>query len=206
MRIEVEKCLLQPVLDRVASVAAGGRQNLPILNNVLLTADGEELSIRATDLEVDIEARCACYVPEAGAITLPAKKLREIVRALPNMVDLKCELKDERMQIKSGRSRFTLTTLPAIEYPSLQFSDEGMVEMIADSSQLVKAINRVKACMAKDDVRYYLNGILFHLTSENQLKLVATDGHRMGFFQNLPIELNTEFSERQFIMPFQSLL
>ncbi len=200
MRIEVEKSLLMPVLDKVASVASVSRQNLPILNNILLVANGEELKLRATDLEIDIQTRCECYVPEAGAITLSAKKLREIVRALPNNVDLHFTVEEEKCKVKSGRSRFTLATLPAMDYPSLEFGGEQLVDFIYQPQYLLSALNKVRACMAKDDVRYYLNGVLFHFASENQLRLIATDGHRMGFVEKVSIDLNCDFTEHQFIV------
>jgi len=156
------------------------RQTLPILSNALFVLEEGELSITGTDLEVEIVSKTKPeVVEEGGTITIPARKLFDIVRSLSGDAMIQIETTSEdKAVLKSGRSRFTLSTLPASDFPNV---DEGSQNTRFDLQQvdLKSLIEKVGFSMAHQDVRYYLNGMLFEVTQE-YLRLVATDGHRLA--------------------------
>jgi DNA polymerase-3 subunit beta len=155
------------------------RQTLPILSNVLLSLEQSRLSMTGTDLEVEIVGVTVTdAIGEDGDITVSARKLVDICRSLPDGAMVDFFSSDGKATIKSGRSKFTLSTLPANEFPSV---DEGekTVEFMVPGSTLKGLIEATSFAMAQQDVRYYLNGMLWEL-SENKLRVVATDGHRMA--------------------------
>jgi DNA polymerase-3 subunit beta len=155
------------------------RQTLPILSNVLLSLEQSRLSMTGTDLEVEIVGVTVTdAIGEDGDITVSARKLVDICRSLPDGAMVDFSSSDGKATIKSGRSKFTLSTLPANEFPSV---DEGekTVEFMVPGSTLKGLIEATSFAMAQQDVRYYLNGMLWEL-SENKLRVVATDGHRMA--------------------------
>lgn len=154
------------------------RQTLPILSNVLLKAD-RNLSIIATDLEVELIINIPLSQPAvAGEITVPAKKLVDICRSLPDntLIDFICE--QDKLLIRAGRSRFSLATLPAAEYPSLDETIKTL-EFNIEQKQLRFLIQRTYFAMAQQDVRYYLNGMLLEI-KQGIIRSVATDGHRLA--------------------------
>lgn len=173
------------------------RQTLPILSNVLISVKENTLSLTGTDLEVEIINTCPITNIENGDTTLPARKLLDICKALPEGSNLDITISDERAILKSGRSRFTLSTLSAAEFPSI---DALISPFEFDISQNVfkKLIDQTQFCMAQQDVRYYLNGLMLEL-SENQIISVATDGHRLAFCKS-NIDL-TPNETRQVIVP-----
>ena len=155
------------------------RQTLPILSNVLLSLEQSRLSMTGTDLEVEIVGVTDTDATgEDGDITVSARKLVDICRSLPDGAMVDFSSSDGKATIKSGRSKFTLSTLPANEFPSV---DEGekTVEFMVPGSVLKGLIEATSFAMAQQDVRYYLNGMLWEL-NENKLRAVATDGHRMA--------------------------
>jgi DNA polymerase-3 subunit beta len=154
------------------------RQTLPILSNVLLSLDGSRLSITGTDLEVEIVGVTDIDTGDDGDVTVSARKLVDICRSLPEGAVINFSSADGKASLTSGRSRFTLTTLPANEFPSV---DEGekAVEFTVPGTILKSLIESTSFAMAQQDVRYYLNGMLWELNA-NQLRAVATDGHRMA--------------------------
>jgi DNA polymerase-3 subunit beta len=155
------------------------RQTLPILSNVLLSLDQLKLSMTGTDLEVEIVGVTDIGAPgEDGDVTVSARKLLDICRSLPDGAIVDFSSSDGKAMIKSGRSKFTLATLPANEFPSV---DEGekTVEFMVPGSSLKGLIEATSFAMAQQDVRYYLNGMLWELNT-NKLRSVATDGHRMA--------------------------
>jgi DNA polymerase-3 subunit beta len=156
------------------------RQTLPVLANVLLVLEQDTLSLTGTDLEVEIIARLplATAATEVGEITIPAKKLVDICRSLPDGADIEFSLKDEKITVKSGRSRFTLATLPANDFPSTEKS-EGDLQFTCSQFLIKRLIDRTSFAMAQQDVRYYLNGMLWEVEG-NTLRCVATDGHRLA--------------------------
>jgi len=179
MKFSVSRDLLLRPLQLVTGVVER-RQTLPVLSNLLVSVEGQHLTLTGTDLEVQLVARVE--LPEAatenGEITLPARKLMDIWRALPDGSRVDMVLDDQRAVLRSGASKFQLATLPASEFPGL---DEGVGELEMDlaQNQLRHLIDRTSFSMAQQDVRYFLNGMLLEVTSEH-LRSVATDGHRLA--------------------------
>lgn len=155
------------------------RQTLPILSNVLLSLEGTQLSLTGTDLEVELIGRVEV---EAGAIdgeiTVPARKLVDICKSLPDSSQIEFTVDSGKATVKAGRGRFTLSTLPATEFPSV---DESAGDQTLEIAQSVvkRLIDRTAFAMAQQDVRYYLNGMLLELKA-GRLRMVATDGHRLA--------------------------
>ncbi|MEQ9210335.1 MAG: DNA polymerase III subunit beta [Pseudomonadales bacterium] len=155
------------------------RQTLPVLSNALFVLDDSGLSITGTDLEVEVVSKIQPQsVEQTGTITIPARKLFDIVRSLSDDAQIEVSTEDDRAVIKSGRSRFTLSTLPASEFPNVEEGVQSCQFDIAQG-QLKSLIDKVSFSMAQQDVRYYLNGMLFEVSPEH-LRLVATDGHRLA--------------------------
>lgn len=179
MKFSVSRDLLLRPLQLVTGVVER-RQTLPVLSNLLLTVDGSDLSLTGTDLEVQLLARVVLPEPaaESGEITLPARKLMDIWRALPDGAKVDVALDDQRVVLRSGSSKFQLATLPAAEFPGI---DEGVGELQLEMAQsrLRHLIDSTAFSMAQQDVRYFLNGMLFEVTPEH-LRSVATDGHRLA--------------------------
>jgi DNA polymerase-3 subunit beta len=171
------EALLKP-LQLVAGVVER-RQTLPVLSNVLLVLNGDELSLTGTDLEVEIVGRVHLeQAGESGEITVPARKLVDICRSLPDGSNIEFILEDGRMLVKSGRSRFTLSTLPAGDFPNVE-DNPGNLQFSCAQEEIKRLIERTAFAMAQQDVRYYLNGMLWEVR-QDQLRVVATDGHRMA--------------------------
>lgn len=154
------------------------RQTLPVLGNVLLNATADGIEFTTTDLEVELQANVALKVNDPGEITIPARKLGDICRTLPEGAKIEIQVQEDRVLIKSGRSRFTLSTLPAAEFPVV---DEvaGAQRFSVPQQDLKELMERTHFSMAQQDVRYYLNGLMLELSREH-LRAVATDGHRLA--------------------------
>lgn len=187
--------LLRPL--QVVQGVVERRQTLPILTNLLLSIEGDRLAITGTDMEVELLAKTPIDADGDGEITLPARKFIDICRSLPSASKLEFTLEGEKAQIRCGRSRFTLTTLPAADYP---ITDELIDAQIFDvsSSGLKTLLDLTQFAMAHQDVRYYLNGLLLEITND-RLRAIATDGHRLAM-----AELNVELAisePRQLIVP-----
>jgi len=177
MKIQIEReTLLQPLQAVIGVVER--RQTLPVLANVLLVADDTGVSLTATDLEVELVSRVDIPVDEAGQITLPARKLMDIVRNLPEGARINLTLDQERAVLTAERSRFTLATLPATEFPTVEDIGETQPLLLAQGN-LRELIEKTHFSMALQDVRYYLNGLLLEL-EPGRLRAVATDGHRLA--------------------------
>ena len=173
------------------------RQTLPILANVLFEHKGNTLSTIATDLELQITAKVA--VPDAGdqSITVAARKLQDLLRALPDTSTVTIDAKDGKMAVKAGKSRFSLQTLPAADYPRLTMSQEQLQSFSLPQKLLKATLRLVEFAMAQQDIRFYLNGMLFVL-EKDQLVCVATDGHRLSYAV-MPVEGN--FEKQEIIVP-----
>ena len=155
------------------------RQTLPILSNVLLSLEGNLLSMTGTDLEVEIKGSTEVVSSgEAGEVTVSARKFLDICRSLPDGAQVDFSSSEGKAQIVSGRSRFSLATLPANEFPSVDEGEQN-VEFSVSGSMIRGLIDSTSFAMAQQDVRYYLNGMLWEVT-HNQLRVVATDGHRLA--------------------------
>ena len=172
------------------------RQTLPILANFLLTIADGRLSVTGTDMEIELVASIPLPDTEAGEVTVPARKLVDICRSLPAQAEVSLEVDGDRALVRSGRSRFTLTTLPAVDYPSSD-SLAGELRITTKEGQLKRLIELTHFAMAHQDVRYYLNGLLLDI-GEGQLRAVATDGHRLAIAE-IPVE--TGDAARQVIVP-----
>ena len=155
------------------------RQTLPILSNVLLSLEGNLLSMTGTDLEVEIKGSTEVVSSgEACEVTVSARKFLDICRSLPDGAQVDFSSSEGKAQIVSGRSRFSLATLPANEFPSVDEGEQN-VEFSVSGSMIRGLIDSTSFAMAQQDVRYYLNGMLWEVT-HNQLRVVATDGHRLA--------------------------
>lgn len=178
MRIKVEREELLKPLQRVVNVVER-RQTMVILSHLLLEAeDGGTFRFTATDLEVELASEGRAEVAEAGRTTVPARKLNDIVRSLPEGSVVTLELDGERVRVSAGRSRFTLSAMAAEEFPGGDTPDER-VTLNLDQADLKRLIDGSAFAMAQHDVRYYLNGLLLELR-EQDLRAVATDGHRLA--------------------------
>lgn len=178
MKFIVEREHLLKPLQQVTS-PLGGRPTLPILGHVLLQVTEGCLSLTGTDLEVEMVARVALTLPhQSGATTVPARKFFDICRGLPEGAEITVTLESERMLVRSGRSRFSLSTLPAADFPNLD-AWQSEVEFTLPQVTLKRLIDATQFSMAHQDVRYYLNGMLFETEGE-ELRTVATDGHRLA--------------------------
>jgi len=202
MKFTVSREALLKPLNLVAGVVER-RQTLPILANVLLVLDGDHLSLTGTDLEVELVGRVQLSGKnEPGEVTVPARKLVDICKSLPEGSDIHFALQESKVTVKSGRSRFTLSTLPAREFPNLEDS-MGTHQFRVRQGQLKRLIDRTGFAMAQQDVRYYLNGMLWEL-NDKQLRVVATDGHRLALC-TLPERLDAD-GDTQVILPRKGVL
>ncbi|QBQ56439.1 DNA polymerase III subunit beta [Nitrosococcus wardiae] len=154
------------------------RHTLPILFNVLLSVEDSRLSLTATDLEVEIRTTLEVLHPKGGKTTVSARKFLDICRALPSRAVLEVHHEKGQFHVHSGQSRFTLGTLPAEDFPSTD-SLEEVVELELTQAELKQLLHQTVFCMAHQDVRYYLNGLLLEL-GEEAIYAVATDGHRLA--------------------------
>lgn len=178
MKFRVSREALLGPLNLVAGVVER-RQTLPVLANVLLNLDGKHLSITGTDLEVELVGRVTLDdAGENGEVTVPARKLTDICKSLPEGAQLEFSVSESRATLRSGRSRFTLTTLPAREFPNIEDSI-GTHQFTLKQNELRRLIDRTGFAMAQQDVRYYLNGMYLELRA-GRLRAVATDGHRLA--------------------------
>lgn len=172
----------QPELAKALAFVSGAvstRSPLPILSNVLLTASERTLKLTGTDLEIQKTITVGASIASEGAVTVPAKKLNDIVKSANQDSDIQMTLNDkQKLVVKSGRSRFTLTTIPHTEYPAFSGSDNPHTVDV-DSAELSKSIKATFPCVAQQDVRYYLKGMMFDV-SGSSLNVVATDGHRLA--------------------------
>ena len=179
MKFVISRDALLKPLNLVAGVVER-RQTLPILSNVLLELEGNQLSLTGTDLEVELVGRVTLEeTPEAGgAITVPARKLADICKSLPDQSQIEFKQEDDRVVVRCGRSRFSLSTLAANEFPNIDES-AGSHDFAIKQGDLKRLIDRTAFAMAQQDVRYYLNGMLWEVKAD-ELKVVATDGHRLA--------------------------
>ena len=156
------------------------RHTLPILSNVLMQNQAGVLSLLATDLELQISTTIQGKAGEDFSVTTGARKLFDIVRALPEGSNVKLDSKDSQLEVRAGKSRFTLQTLPAADFPRMETNAGVTGEVSLTQKNLKRLLQLVQFAMAQQDIRYYLNGMLLVLDG-NALRVVATDGHRLSF-------------------------
>jgi len=168
--------LLAPLQSVIGVVER--RQTMPVLANVLLSARDNRLSVTGTDLEVELVATSAVSVQQAGDITVPGRKLLDIFRSLPEKASVTFGSDGERVVLRAGRSRFTLSSLPAAEFPLIE-EINAQQTLSLPQGDFRRLIDKTYFSMAQQDVRYYLNGLLIE-TDGSSLRAVATDGHRLA--------------------------
>ncbi|MGN6151053.1 MAG: DNA polymerase III subunit beta [Lysobacteraceae bacterium] len=201
MRFSLQREVLLKPLAQVVNVVER-RQTLPVLANLLARVDGDLLSLTGTDLEVEMVARTRVEDAQDGEITIPARKLFEIVRALPDGSRVTISQSGDKIAVQAGRSRFTLASLPANDFPALDEVDATERVKVGEAG-LKELIERTAFAMAQQDVRYYLNGLLFDLR-DSILRCVATDGHRLALCEaalEAPVQ-----TKRQIIVPRKGVL
>jgi len=181
MKLTIQREVFLKPLQQVAGVVER-RQTLPILGNVLINASKKGVKLTATDLEVELQTQASVNVTEAGDSTLPARKLLDICRALPEGSEIDISVTGDRAQIRSGNSRFTLATLPASEFPVVDKIKSACAFQVAQN-ELRGLIESTSFSMAQQDVRYYLNGLMLE-PSRGLLRAVATDGHRLALCEH----------------------
>ena len=178
------------------------RQTMPILGNVLLVAQENQLSITATDLEVELLAEVELEVDSPGEITVPGRKLHDICRALPEGAKIELSVSGDRVTLKAARSRFTLSSLRASDFPTVE-EIAAQQTLKVDRQAFRRLLEKTHFSMAQQDVRYYLNGLLFETEGET-LRAVATDGHRLALSE---IQLaNAAERNEQIIVPRKGVL
>ncbi len=178
MKLSISRDQLLKPLQQVSGVVEK-RQTLPVLANVLMVVDGGKLALTGTDLEVELIARTDLAGEFGdGEITVPARKLLDICKSLPASAEIELKQDGQKLSLKSGKSRFSLATLPANEFPNLE-EGVGAYSLTITQKALKQLIEKTAFAMAQQDVRYYLNGMLFEVTA-GRLRTVATDGHRLA--------------------------
>jgi DNA polymerase-3 subunit beta len=193
--------LLEP-LSAVSGIIER-RHTLPILSNVLVERSDDALSFVATDIEIQIAARSRVSAPaEAQAVTVGARKLLDILRALPEGVEVTLQQQDKRLLVKAGKSRFALQTLAAEDFPRLAKPAGESAKFQLEQKALRRVLSLVQYAMAQQDIRYYLNGLLM-VVEDGSLKLVATDGHRLAY---AALKLGAQLPRQEVIVPRKTVL
>jgi DNA polymerase III subunit beta len=183
MKLSLERSALLRAMGRAQSVVER-RNTIPILGNVLIEAEGEQVSFRATDLDIEVIDRAQAMVSRAGATTVPAHTLHEIARKLPDgaMVELHDDGLAGRLEVRAGRSHFSLATLPREDFPMMA-SAEYACSFACPAPVLRRLFDKAKFAISTEETRYYLNGVYFHVAKGAEgpvLRCVATDGHRLA--------------------------
>ena len=201
MKLNISREILLIPLQQIIGVVER-KQTIPTLSNVLIKAHAGNITITATDLEIELISNNVIPVDEDGVITLPARKLLDICKNLPNDANIILIVDGNKATISTGRSRFKLSTLPAIDFPALEDIKINF-SFIISQAILRKVIEKTAFAMAQQDVRYYLNGLMLEL-SGNMVRSVATDGHRLALCET-DIGINIP-ENRQVIIPRKGVL
>jgi len=181
MKFTINREALLAPLQQIVNVIEK-RQTMPILANVLMKTENDRLTLTGTDLEIQLIANITINTSSEGAITVPARKFLDICRLLPNGTEIKLERQDDKIKVNANRSRFVLSCLPAENYP--EFAEPNFdLQFSINAGKLKKALDKTVFCMANQDVRYYLNGLLL-IVSNRKIKLVASDGHRLAIYED----------------------
>lgn len=199
--IKTQRDTLLAPLQSVAGIVEK-RHTLPILSNVLIEKNGDKLTLLATDIEIQITTSTHVSGEGNGAMTVAARKLQDILRSLPEGAEVSLALEDKRLQVRAGRSRFNLQTLPADDFPRMSLSDDSLKKITVTQKQFRQILAQTQFSMAAQDVRYYLNGLLV-LVDGGELRAVATDGHRLAY-ASMPID--TELARQELILPRKTVL
>ncbi len=183
MKISIERAVLLKAVAQAQSVVER-RNTIPILANLLIEAEEGEVSLRATDLDIEVVDRAPAMVEQAGATTVSAVLLHDIVRKLPDgaLVELSADARTGRLQVMAGRSSFSLATLPKEDFPVMA-SSEYTANFSAPAKTLRRLFDKAKFAISTEETRYYLNGVYMHVAEAEGgrcLRCVATDGHRLA--------------------------
>ncbi len=202
MTFKINRDVLLKPLSAVTSIVEK-RHTLPILSNVLIEAADKQLTLTATDLEMQISLIIATDSSTVLSTTLSARKLLDICRSLPESSEMNLTAQESRMTLKAGKSRFNLQTLPAADYPlmSKSISTPTLTITIAQN-KLKQLLKQVEFAMAQQDIRYYLNGLLIEVNG-SKLSVVGTDGHRLSFTST---ELTQSYEKQEFILPRKTVI
>ncbi|MEE4297239.1 MAG: DNA polymerase III subunit beta [Wenzhouxiangella sp.] len=200
MKFSIQReALLAPIAQVVNVVER--RQTLPVLANFLIEAVDTGLRITGTDMEVELVARARAEVAQTGSITVPARKLVDICRALPEGVEIHVQLNQEKLALHAGRSRFTLATLPASEFPASDQAESLQTYTVAQG-KLRWLLEKTSFAMAHQDVRHYLNGLLLEF-KDGVVRAVSTDGHRLALAE---FEASFSGEPRSLIVPRKGVM
>ena len=181
------------------------RHTLPILSNVLLEKKDDKLTLLATDIEIQITTSTAADSGSGdGAVTVGARKLQDILRSLPDTAEVSLNLEDKRLQLKAGKSRFSLQTLPAEDFPRMALAEGESRSFTVTQKQFRQLLGQTQFSMAAQDVRYYLNGLLL-LVDGSELRAVATDGHRLAY-ASMALDGEVSESRQELILPRKTVL
>lgn len=203
MKVTIQRAALLRPLQMISGVVER-RQTLPILSNILVTVKEQALSLTATDLEVELIGNVELTEPATpGITTVSARKLLDFCRTLPEDAVITLALEGDHAILRSGRSRFLLTTLPAEEFPTVQ-GGPFSIEFDMSQAKLKKVISKVHFAMGQQDVRHYLNGALFDI-KQGIMRCIATDGHRLAFSSADSIDVAPE-AQAKVILPRKSVL
>jgi DNA polymerase-3 subunit beta len=179
------------------------RHTLPILSNVLLEKKGDQLTLLATDIEIQITTTAGGAGGEGdGAVTVGARKLQDILRSLPESTEVSLVLEDKRLQVRAGKSRFSLQTLPAADFPRMTLAESETRQFAISQKAFRQLLGKTQYAMAAQDVRYYLNGLLLQVDGK-ELRAVATDGHRLAFAS---VGIEADMPRQEMILPRKTVL
>lgn len=201
MNIQINRETLLKPLTSVTSIVEK-RHTLPILSNLLLETKQNKIHLTATDLEMQISLSVDSATGGDISTTISAKKLLDICRSLPDSSEINLATSDSRITLKAGKSRFNLQTLPATDYPVMTKTQGQSTLVTLAQRQLKELLKQVEFAMAQQDIRYYLNGLLFEV-SANRLNIVGTDGHRLSFTST---ELKQNYEKQEVILPRKTVI
>jgi DNA polymerase-3 subunit beta len=201
MNIQISRETLLKPLTSVTSIVEK-RHTLPILSNLLLEAKQNKIHLTATDLEMQISLSIESATTGDFSTTISAKKLLDICRSLPDSSEINMATNDSRISLKAGKSRFNLQTLPAADYPVMTKTQGESTLVTIGQRQLKDLLKQVEFAMAQQDIRYYLNGLLFEVIA-NRLNIVGTDGHRLSFTST---ELKQNYDKQDVILPRKTVI
>ena len=178
------------------------RHTLPILSNVLMEKSEGRLTLLATDIEIQIKTGTAAEGTASTSLTVGARKLQDILRSLPETAEVSLTLEDKRLQLKAGKSRFNLQTLPAEDFPRMATAGGEAVSLTVAQKQFKRLLALVQYAMAQQDIRYYLNGLLL-VVQDTEMRVVATDGHRLAYASEA---LNEKYGRTEVILPRKTVI
>jgi len=200
--LDIDKDVLLKPLQAVSGIVER-RHTLPILSNVMLETRGTDLNLVATDLEIQIATSAKLNKAVADqAVTVSARKLQDILRALPENTAVTLDAQEGRLQVKAGKSKFNLQTLPAQDFPRLAEGGSSTASVKLPQNVFRDLLSLVQYGMAQQDIRYYLNGLLL-VADGKQLTMVATDGHRLAYASTT---LTSDVARSEVIIPRKAVI